>query len=159
MDVSVKDLDEIRRFGSSVKGFLTDYLSGLSRVGNMATSDRFKATNALSSMRNTADSAERNLRSAERMLEDAEWEARNSEVDLSDKVDYAQRIVDERMAKYELAKSILEEAEGLVRSIQSRTEMVQDEVRRGHNQLRGVGSEALQVISKSLASISQYLSR
>lgn len=159
MDIKVKDIDEIRRFGSSVKSFLSEYLGGLSRVGSMAYSDRLKATNALSSMRNRADSAERDLRSAERMLEDAERKARNSESDLSDQVEYAQRIVDDRMAKYELAKSTLDEAEGLVRKILTNTEMVQDEVRRGNNQLRTVGSEALQAISKSLTRISQYLSR
>lgn len=159
MDVKVKDIDEIRRFGSSVKSFLSEYLLGLSRVGSMAGSDRLKATNFLSSMRNRADSAESNLRSAERMLEDAKRKARNSESDLSDQVEYAQKIVDERMAKYELAKSTLDEAEGLVRKILTNTEMVQDEVRRGNHQLRSVGSEAVQAISKSLTRISQYLSR
>lgn len=158
MDVSIKDIDEISHFGSSVKNFLSEYLMCLSSVGNRAGSDRSKAMNTLTTMRNRVESAERDLRSAERMLEDAERSARNSEADLSDKVDYVQRMVDDRLAKYELAKSALEEAEGLVRNIMSRTEMVQDEVRRGHSQLRSVGSEALQVISKSLAHISQYLS-
>lgn len=49
MDVSVRDVDEIVRFGRSLNGFMTDYLGSLQQVSTGASSDYTKARNCLNS--------------------------------------------------------------------------------------------------------------
>lgn len=158
MDVNVKDVDEIVRFGRSLQGFLSDYLGVLNLVMQGANSDESTARNNLNTIRNYVDSAERAVRSAEQMLESAENKADNDpEGDYSSDIEYAERILEERQAAYERAKQALEEAEGIVQRVKTNADMVVEEVTRSRRQIQDNGRDALQSIQKAARAISQYV--
>lgn len=158
MDVNVKDVDEIVRFGRSLQGFLSDYLGALNLVMQGANSDESTARNNLNTIRNYVDSAERAVRSAEQMLESAENKADSDpEEDYSSDIEYAERILEERQAAYERAKQALEEAEGIVRRVKTNADMVVEEVTRSRRQIQDNGRDALQSIQKAARAISQYV--
>lgn len=77
MDVNVRDVDEIVRFGRSLQSFLSDYLGALMMVNQGAQCDYTTARNALNSIRTKMENARSELRSAEITLENTEREARN----------------------------------------------------------------------------------
>ena len=158
MDVNVKDVDEIVRFGRSLQGFLSDYLGALNLVMQGANSDESTARNNLNTIRNYVDSAERDMRSAEQMLESAENKADSDpEGDYSSDIAYAGSILEERQAAYERAKQALEEAEGIVQRVRTNAEMVIEEVTRNCRQIQDNGRDALQSIQKAARAISGYL--
>lgn len=157
MDVNVRDLDEIVRFGSSLKSFLSDYLTALNYVRNGANEDYTKARNALGTIRTYTESAERDLKSAERTLESTIDDAnRNPDKDYSRQIEFRESQVEKAQMKYERNKQALEEAEGLIRRVKVNTDMVLEQITRSRNQINDIGHNALHSIQKSANSIARY---
>lgn len=158
MDVNVKDVDEIVRFGNSLKSFLNDYLMELNQVARGADDDRIRAQNKLNTIRGFVESGERQLREAEDLLDRAIDKANNyPEEDHSDDIDYAERRVEERREVYERARRALEEAESIVRKVKVNADMVVEQVDRSRRQLRDNGESTLRTIGKAARAISQYI--
>lgn len=158
MDVSVKDVDEIVRFANSTKGFLSDYLSTLTTVGSRAANDASMARNMLQTIRNRADSAERDMRSAESKVDDAVNRAnRYPEEDHEDDIRYAIGRLEEANEAYQRAKAALEEAEVIAKKVTHNADRVQDEVNHARRQIQSTGQDALKAIQTSARKIAQYL--
>lgn len=157
MDVNVRDLEEIVRFGRSLQSFLSDYHGVLGQVGSASQQDYTQARNKYNTIRNAAESAERDLQQAERQLESAIDTANNyPEEDHSDKIEYLERMVEEKQAVYERNKQALEEAESLVHNVKVNTEMVWEQVTRSRCQIQETGQNALRSIQKSASAIASY---
>lgn len=160
MDVNVRDVDEIVRFGRSLNSFVSDYLGLLRQVGTASSNDYNTARNSLNRIRSRMESAESNLRSAKGMLEDAIDRAnRYPEEDNSDAVAYASSMVEEREAIYQRAKDAFDEAEGIVQRVKQTSDRVFEEVNRSYNQIRENGSDALGAIKHAAQSISRYIKK
>ena len=158
MDVNVRDVEEIVRFGHSLKGFLSDYLSMLGRVGSAAQQDYTTARNNLQRIRGNAESAERDLRQAERQLDSAYRTANNNpEEDHSDRIDYLERLVEEKQERYERNKEALAEAEQLTKRVKVNTDMVWEQTNRSRNQINELGHTALSSIQKAANAIKNYI--
>lgn len=158
MDVNVRDVDEIIRFGRSLNGFLTDYLGSLQGVYTGAVSDSMTAGNALATLRSKAEKAERELYVAEWNLESTEeWAYRNPEKDYTVQIIHRQEMLEEKKEIYERARQNLEEGEILVKRIKINSDRVIEEVNRGLRQLKDQGHETLNTIKKAAAAISRYV--
>lgn len=160
MDVNVRDVDEIVRFGNSLKSFLSDYLGALMQVVQSANIDYTTARNALTRIRTKMEAAERELRSAEFSLENVERDADNNpEEDYSRELAFRAEMVEEKRAIYEQAKQAFEEAETLVKRVKTNTDMVIEQIYRSRNIIRDNGNDALQSIAKSARAISNYIKK
>lgn len=158
MDVNVRDVEEIVHFGHSLQSFLSDYLGVLTQVGQGAQQDYTHARNKYTTIRGAAESAERDLRQAERELESSIETSHNyPDEDHSDKIEFLERIVEEKRMRYERNKQALEEAESLIHNVKVNTEMVWEQVSRSRNQIQETGQNALRSIQKSASAIASYI--
>ncbi len=158
MDVNVRDVQEIVRFGNSLKSFLTDYMGALNMVLNGANADYTKARNALNTIRTIMEKAESDLRSAEFSLENTERDARNNpDEDYSSEISFRQDEVEEKRERYERAKQAFEEAEALAKRVKTNTDMVIEQVIRSRNRIQDTARDTLSSIQHAVRAISQYL--
>ncbi len=159
MDVSVRDVDEIVRFGRSLNGFMTDYPGSLQQVSTGASSDYTKARNCLNSLRTKVEKAKWELEVAKRNLESLETRAcRRPEEDYTDRIIRQEEIVEQKQEIYERATRALEEGESIVKRIKANSDRVIEEVNRGRRLLQDQGHNALSTIKKAAAAISKYVS-
>lgn len=160
MDVNVRDVEEVVRFGSSIKSFVSDYLGALQTVVQGANTDRTTAENTLRRMRSRVESLESDFRNAQRQVEDAYDRAyRYPDEDHSDDIDYAERMMEEKQASYERAQQALDEAEGTVSRIKSTTERVIEEVYRSRDEIRDTADETVSAIKHAANAIAQYVKK
>lgn len=158
MDVNVRDVEEIVRFGNSVKSFLSDYVGALHMSVQGANQDRTTAENTLRRMRGRVESLESDFRNAQRKVDEAyDCANRYPEEDHSDAICYAERMLEEKQAVYERASRALDEAEGIVSKIKSTTERVIEEVYRSRDNIRDTGDDVVSAIKHAANAISQYI--
>lgn len=158
MDVNIRDLNEIVRFGNSLKDFLSDYLGNINRIGNAARQDYTTARNCLNTIRTYTEQAKRELDYAEKRLDDAIETARNyPDEDHSDKIEFIAREVEEKRLIYERNRQAFEEAEPLARNVKINTERILEEAQRSRNNIQGIGQTALHSIKKSANAIASYI--
>lgn len=160
MDVNVRDVEEIVRFGNSLKGFLSGYIEALGRITTGANCDYTTARNALNSIRTKMESAESALDSAEFALSNVERQARNNpDEDYSNEIYFREEQVEEKQELYDRAKEAFDEADVLVKRIKVQTDMAIEQVWKSRNQIQDGGRDALQAIQNAARIISQYIRR
>ena len=157
MDVNVRDINEIVRFGNSMKSFLSDYLELLSTICNASGYDYTEAGNNFRTIRTYTESAEHHLRTFEWELErEIEAACKYPKEDHSDRIDFLKKMVEKERALYNRNKQALEEAERLIHNVKVNTDMVFQQVSLSRNKIQELGYNALRSIKKSVSAIDSY---
>lgn len=157
MDVNVNDISEIRKFGSSLNSFLSEYCGIVRRVDNYAMTDFTRANNSLNGIQIKYKNAERKLNQLKWDLENAERRAENNpDEDYSDEIERLQEQLEQTEQIYQQLKQAYTEAEALTKRIKVKADMLRERANDTRRQLTEIGDKTVSSIKKAANKISGY---